>query len=220
MILISVDLPAPFSPTSACTSPARTSNETSDSACTPGKDLLMPRTSRSGAAAPVYAVIAASARWRRRRRRSFRRPPRAAWRAPSGGAPASVISVSMRDSGQTTRLPLDGEFRGVGQHDQLVGALKQLRLGARDQRVALDDAARADRHRAHEHQARRIVLDRVVVERRDDQLLGAVDLPAGQRDAVLRLVNEEFRQRIGVGRGPSAFGRAGTAPSGRSSCRR
>ena len=29
MILISVDLPAPFSPTSACTSPARSSNETS-----------------------------------------------------------------------------------------------------------------------------------------------------------------------------------------------
>ena len=42
-ILMSVDLPAPFSPTSACTSPARRSNETSRNACTPENDLLIPR---------------------------------------------------------------------------------------------------------------------------------------------------------------------------------
>ena len=47
--------------------------------------------------------------------------------------------------------------------------------------------------------ARRIVLDRVVVERRDDQLLGAIDFAAGQRDAVLGLVDQEFGERIGVG---------------------
>ena len=41
MILISVDLPAPFSPTSAWTSPARSSNDTSRSACTPPNDLLI-----------------------------------------------------------------------------------------------------------------------------------------------------------------------------------
>ncbi len=35
--LISVDFPAPFSPSSACTSPARSSNETPFSACTPGE---------------------------------------------------------------------------------------------------------------------------------------------------------------------------------------
>src|SRR5438874_1094650 len=41
MILIRVDLPAPFSPISACTSPARTSNEALLSACTPAYDLCI-----------------------------------------------------------------------------------------------------------------------------------------------------------------------------------
>src|SRR5438045_2204817 len=40
-ILISVDLPAPFSPMSACTSPARRPKETSRNACTPANDLLI-----------------------------------------------------------------------------------------------------------------------------------------------------------------------------------
>src|SRR6185503_17098145 len=47
-ILISVDLPAPFSPSSACTSPARTSNETLRRAWTPENDLLIARASRRG----------------------------------------------------------------------------------------------------------------------------------------------------------------------------
>src|SRR5215471_11546399 len=42
MILIRVDLPAPFSPTRACTSPARRSNDTPLSARTPPKLLLIP----------------------------------------------------------------------------------------------------------------------------------------------------------------------------------
>src|SRR6218665_1420826 len=44
MIFISVDLPAPFSPSSACTEPGRRRNCTLSSATTPGKDLLTPRT--------------------------------------------------------------------------------------------------------------------------------------------------------------------------------
>src|SRR5687768_1509889 len=47
MTLISVDLPAPFSPHSACTSPARRSNETPSSALTPGKCLVIDRSSSS-----------------------------------------------------------------------------------------------------------------------------------------------------------------------------
>src|SRR5436309_1093309 len=43
---MSVDLPAPFSPSTTCTSPARTSRSTRSSATTPGKRLLTPRTSR------------------------------------------------------------------------------------------------------------------------------------------------------------------------------
>src|SRR5947199_3684452 len=47
MILISIDLPAPFSPTIACTSPACSSNETWRSALTPSNDLVMDDAERS-----------------------------------------------------------------------------------------------------------------------------------------------------------------------------
>src|SRR3982074_1167821 len=46
MILISVDLPEPFSPTRQCTSPASSVRSTSRSACTPPKRLDMPDISR------------------------------------------------------------------------------------------------------------------------------------------------------------------------------
>src|SRR6478609_4360612 len=41
----SVDLPAPFSPSSACTSPSATSKWTSSFATTPGNRLVIPRSS-------------------------------------------------------------------------------------------------------------------------------------------------------------------------------
>src|SRR6185436_13468802 len=47
MILISVDFPAPFSPTSACTSPACRSNDTPRRALTPSNDLEMEDAERS-----------------------------------------------------------------------------------------------------------------------------------------------------------------------------
>ena len=47
-ILISVDLPAPFSPTNACTSPAAKVSETPRSARTPPKDFSMPFASSAG----------------------------------------------------------------------------------------------------------------------------------------------------------------------------
>src|SRR6185295_15301365 len=50
MILTRVDLPAPFSPSSACTSPARRSKLTPSSARTPGKLLAMSFSSNSGPA--------------------------------------------------------------------------------------------------------------------------------------------------------------------------
>src|SRR4029453_4232577 len=50
-MFISVDLPAPFSPSSACTSPRRTSNETSSLATTPGNSLRIPCISRRRASA-------------------------------------------------------------------------------------------------------------------------------------------------------------------------
>ena len=58
-IFISVDLPAPFSPTSACTVPARTAKCTSLLATTPGKRLVMPRSST--AVAPVPGPVSSVA---------------------------------------------------------------------------------------------------------------------------------------------------------------
>src|SRR2546421_1131015 len=48
MILMSVDFPAPFSPTRPCTSPAARSNDTPRSARTPEKDFSMALASSSG----------------------------------------------------------------------------------------------------------------------------------------------------------------------------
>src|SRR5581483_1848335 len=46
--LISVDFPAPLSPTRAMTSPGRTSKSTPFSACTEPNDFVMSRSSRTG----------------------------------------------------------------------------------------------------------------------------------------------------------------------------
>src|SRR3954471_18359082 len=52
MILTSVDLPAPFSPTSTCASPWRRSKLTSWSATTPGNRFEIPRSSSTKGCAP------------------------------------------------------------------------------------------------------------------------------------------------------------------------
>src|SRR6476661_8217909 len=51
--LISVDLPAPFSPSRQCTSPARIARWMSSLATTPGNTLVMPISSTAGASAPA-----------------------------------------------------------------------------------------------------------------------------------------------------------------------
>src|SRR3954453_7046190 len=48
-IRTSVDLPAPFSPSRACTSPGSSSSRTSSRASTPGNCLQIPATSSTGA---------------------------------------------------------------------------------------------------------------------------------------------------------------------------
>src|SRR5919204_400334 len=52
-MFINVVLPAPFSPSSACTSPRRTSKSTWSFASTPGKRFVIPRTSRTGRSSTV-----------------------------------------------------------------------------------------------------------------------------------------------------------------------
>ena len=49
----SVLLPAPFSPSSACTSPARASKSTPSFATTPGKRFVIPRIATAGGAPPA-----------------------------------------------------------------------------------------------------------------------------------------------------------------------
>src|SRR5688572_13133640 len=56
--LISVDLPAPFCPMSACTSPARNVSSTLESACTPGKAREMLRARRTIAGEVIRSVLA------------------------------------------------------------------------------------------------------------------------------------------------------------------
>src|SRR4051812_8205227 len=48
MIFIRVDLPAPFSPSSTCTSPATNSKSTPSSAITPGNVFRIPRSASTG----------------------------------------------------------------------------------------------------------------------------------------------------------------------------
>src|SRR5579864_1589525 len=57
-MFISVDLPAPFSPRRACTSPRRTSNEIPSFATTPGNSLRIPRISRTSSSVTRLAMRA------------------------------------------------------------------------------------------------------------------------------------------------------------------
>src|SRR5471032_1619245 len=57
MILISVDLPAPFSPIRAWTSPARSSKETPFSAHNPEYDLVMQVASKSGLRGMFLSIV-------------------------------------------------------------------------------------------------------------------------------------------------------------------
>src|SRR6478672_5665703 len=56
-MFMSVDFPAPFSPRSACTSPWRRSKSTRSLASTPGKRLVIPRSSSRGASAIARAIL-------------------------------------------------------------------------------------------------------------------------------------------------------------------
>ena len=57
-ILTSVDLPAPFSPSSACTSPGRTASDTSSRATVAPKCFLSPTTSNADAPLPLSSTAA------------------------------------------------------------------------------------------------------------------------------------------------------------------
>ncbi len=102
-MLIKVDLPAPFSPKSTWTSPARRSKSTRSRACTPGNHLLTPRRrSRAGASelssgalsasASVSAIAGAPQDNRRGPRRPAPRPPPRNRGAGKAGARRSITT--------------------------------------------------------------------------------------------------------------------------------
>ena len=72
MHLISVDLPAPLSPSRASTSPARTSSATSSSASTAPKRFVTSRTASAGASRPRWALMPSAPPGRTLKRSSTR----------------------------------------------------------------------------------------------------------------------------------------------------
>src|SRR6266540_1580576 len=56
-MFISVDLPAPFSPSRQCTSPRRTTSEMRSFASTPGNALVIPTSSTAGCSRPASSSV-------------------------------------------------------------------------------------------------------------------------------------------------------------------
>src|SRR3954452_1828708 len=105
MILISVDLPEPFSPTRQCTSPTSSVRSTSRSACTPPKRFDMPDISRKvvkGSSCNGTVCKASS------RRGSLSRPERSGMRLEKSAGAGVVLEPS-------SNQPIDGFL--VDAHD-------------------------------------------------------------------------------------------------------
>src|SRR5918999_2895736 len=142
MTFISVDLPAPFSPSRAWTSPASTSKSTPVRACTPGYALLTSSRRRSGAlllATFAVSLDAFPVDFRELRGR------------------VELIGVPLPDRPRTDVLRLRN-FETAGEPDRVLGAepapLREPVVRLRDQLPLADrvgrlgrDVVREDRHR-------------------------------------------------------------------------
>src|SRR4051794_29959886 len=129
-MFISVDLPAPFSPRSACTSPLRTSRETSSLATMPGNLFVMPRISRTSSSVTRPRSYPGT----RRGRASSARPLRS----------CLARSVGLLDRRRNLQLAGD-DLRPVAVH--------QLDVGRGHGRVDLADAHAAVLQVEHEIRA-------------------------------------------------------------------
>src|SRR5918995_3257514 len=110
MTLMSVDLPAPFSPTRAWTSPPRSSNDTSSSARVAPNRLDIPRTARTGAAS-------ASVTGRRPARYTPRHPPNGPTCTPRGGQRSKLLVTTVTHigaPGASRSLAVAGQGKGSG----------------------------------------------------------------------------------------------------------
>src|SRR6185437_13601880 len=160
-MFISVDLPAPFSPSSACTSPRRTSRETSSLATTPGNSLRMPRISRTRSSLTAAMLL-------RNRRRTGNSPAlrgssllseRRRWDEPAGDH-VRLVLVHRRDPRlRHLRADLAHADAAVLQVEQDVAATLERALRHRGHHVV--DADIGLLQRAREDVLRDAVLVRV-----------------------------------------------------------
>src|SRR5262245_26442681 len=148
--LISVDFPAPLSPTSAITSPARTSKSTSVSACTEPKLFVIPLISSSGArslSASGSAIVGGVSGATAIVRESFRERGRS---AGEGAPPASALAVLrvlaradlglLQEAVGDEQLPVVLRDRDRGQeHRRDLGGPVVGRLALRVDRLAMQD---------------------------------------------------------------------------------
>src|SRR5215211_120195 len=132
MHLISVDFPAPLSPTSAITSPLDTWKSTSKSACTAPKLFDTPRSSSTGVSVTISAPL---------------RPQRIPGGVPAGTPPGhSLLKADL--------LALGGDLAGADLLD-----LREVRLVHVLLDVVLRDRDRTEQHRGD---VLGVVVDRVV----------------------------------------------------------
>ena len=103
-VLISVDLPAPFSPSRACTSPGRSRIDTSSRARTPGNDTVIPRISTVGGRCSRIIDVVRVGQHRSASPDSERR----FGRVPKGPAEATPPSGSSTAGPAAPRSPLPG----------------------------------------------------------------------------------------------------------------
>src|SRR5438132_10641074 len=136
MIRMSVDFPAPFSPSSAWTSPARTSKLTPFSAGNPAKDLAMPCSStmlvtrrppcQIGPPALRGKAVTTDDALQRTRPKSPYAPPGAGQRTPLVPAPSDAGFLGKRllgEAQEVDRLVYPGSgVDMVGARDACVGA--------------------------------------------------------------------------------------------------
>src|SRR5215212_7482976 len=129
MALMSVDLPAPLSPTTATTSPAWTSKSTSVSASTAPNRLVTPLSSRSGPSEAAVAVVTVAF--------SLTDSVLRAGRLVGAGADVGGLPVAVLDDGV---LDLVGGHRGdVDLERRDIGLAVVLRIGGVARLLALDE---------------------------------------------------------------------------------
>ena len=112
---IKVDLPAPFSPTSACTSPRLTSNETPSSARTPGNTFTIPLITSNGPKASLLNKLRSSGTCPKAPRQAR---VRLVW--PGAGRMAAQRAPTRSEAPEARerraaqrRFPMDGESPAV-----------------------------------------------------------------------------------------------------------